>query len=174
MQTDDLDRILEPFGEDLINDLQKSLLSKGVVFGGGQSSKLSAKIRYNIRFGDPLRFELIMPEYAEAVNSGRSPSKDQGNPPPQRKKGGPPRKPGAVELALRDWIKRKGISERFAGSSFKQRVNTGAYLIARKIHRKGYKGNHFYSEVINDGRIDGLTIQLREFFKQEVVIDILK
>lgn len=190
-----LDDILEPFGVKLVDDLKDSLKERKVVFGAGGASRLSAKITYNITFGDPLLFQLIMPEYSGAVDGGRTKTKSSGKgPSKRRKKGDPERVPGLVEKEIRNWIKRKGIIESFKRKNLARRrinssratraskkkmptkraINTFAYLIARKIHREGYEGNNFYSDVINDGRVDELKKKLTEHFKQEVIIDILK
>jgi len=37
-----------------------------------------------------------------------------------------------------------------------------AFFIARKIHKQGYRGNHFFTEVINDGRQEILAQKIRQ------------
>jgi hypothetical protein len=179
------EEILEPFGEHLITDLRVSLRKKGVIYGG-QDSKLAAdrkRMRYTISTdSDPIRFGLILPEYAEALNSGRGKTKTT--------KAGSP----TLKENLEDWVSRKGIVKKFqerdlaarrVASSRKDKANIKmlsfadarsklAGLIAKKIHNRGYKGNHFYDDVINDGRLTRLKTELTNFFQKEVIIDILK
>lgn len=136
---------------------------------GPQESRLSAQIHFNIIEGpDRAVFQLIMPEYAEQRDKGRKPTSGGGN--------------GAVRENLKRWVERKGFyakTEMYqrsnaAASVKKERtINSLAYLISRKIHREGYKGNHFYSDVINDGRVEQLTKDLADMIKKDVIIEII-
>jgi hypothetical protein len=47
------------------------------------------------------------------------------------------------------------------------------YLVSRKIKNKGYKGNNFYTSVVDDGRLDKLKKDLASVLKSEVDIEII-
>jgi hypothetical protein len=58
--------------------------------------------------------------------------------------------------------------------SYEKKVEQMAYAIANKIHKVGYEGNHFYDEVINDGRMDVLINDLKELIKTDFNFEITK
>ena len=51
---------------------------------------------------------------------------------------------------------------------FDRAAKTLAFLISRKISKKGYKGNYFFTEVINDGRQEILAQQIRQQYGKEI------
>lgn len=167
---DSLDDILKQFGLELVTDVRANAARKGITTNAGQDSGFAARITHNIRGVDPVFFELIMPEHGEFLDRGRGPTR--------KGSGGKP----VLRPLIAKWAIKKGIvgrTEFYKKSKLKgrQRLEKAAdqlaYVIARKIHRKGYKARHFYSEIINDGRVDELKIKLTEHFKKEVIIDIL-
>jgi len=174
-----VDEILESFGVELVQDLQKSLVDKGVTFTGGGASKLSGRIRYEIKQNsDSVVFNLIMPDYSEFVDKGRN--------------------PGSVsregQRSISEWAKRKGIVGKFQNENlatrkkaqenarrkiktlqklpFDKALKALTFLVAIKVRKQGYKGNNFYSDVVNDGRIQAFQDQLTAAFKQKVLIEI--
>ena len=58
--------------------------------------------------------------------------------------------------------------------SYEKKVEQMAYAIANKIHKVGYEGNHFYDEVVNDGRMDKLVAELTVLLKTDINIEIKK
>ena len=44
-----------------------------------------------------------------------------------------------------------------------------AFIVSRKIKVKGYEGNEFYSDVINDGRLDELNKDVGKEIKLDIV-----
>jgi hypothetical protein len=46
------------------------------------------------------------------------------------------------------------------------------YLISRKLKQEGYKGNQFYSKVVNDGRLEEFKNRLIELIKTDIIIEI--
>jgi len=170
------------FGTGLVTDLQGSLRKKGVTFGGNDS-KLSNLIRFDIsQSKDGITFKLLMPEYGFAVDGGRGSSKSSNG--------------GKVKSNVLDWVKRKGIVGKFAKENLQARLKQQAkaknprktlkqlpfekaakqlsFLISRKIHRKGYKGNNFYSEVIDKLDINTLNKELSKVMKEQVLVQIKK
>jgi len=177
-----IENALNEFGVKLKDDLQKSLRSKGVTFGG-QDSKLSEAIRVNLNPNpNGITFQLLMPEYGFAVDGGRGSSKSSNG--------------GKVKSNVLDWVKRKGIVGKFAKENLQARLKQQAkaknprktlkqlpfekaakqlsFLISRKIHRKGYKGNNFYSEVIDKLDINTLNKELSKVMKEQVLVQIKK
>lgn len=183
--SDDIVNILDEFGTKLKEDLQQSLRDKGVTFGG-QDSKLSNKIQFEIdQKGSSVTFKLKMPEYGEAVDKGRKAANVS--------------KEGSESIS--NWAKRKGLVGKIASSSlearlkvqaeaksrnktkknwktlkkpsFEKQLKAATYLVKRKIERKGYEGNHFFSEVVEDGRIEELNKQLSEVIKTNIQIEII-
>jgi hypothetical protein len=168
------------FGTTLVTDLQGSLRTKGVTFGGNDS-KLSNLIRFDIKqTNEGITFQLLMPEYGFAVDKGRGASKSSDG--------------GKVKDNIREWVNRKGIVGKFAKENLQQRLRVQAkaknprktlkqlpfekaakqlaFLISRKIHRKGYKGNNFYSEVIDKLDLTKLNKEISQMMNKEILLQI--
>lgn len=178
-----IDEILVEFGMKLEQDLQDSLASK---MGGSYNARLSGKIKsLPIRHvGDLTEYILQMPLYGKVLDKGRGKTVNSGD--------------GSVQKGVADWVKRRALVGKYITDNLQQRLDKQAknktnrpkkplkrlafekavkqlsFLIARKIHKKGYKGNHFFSEVINDGRLEKLEKDLIEATQNEVIIEITK
>ncbi len=167
--------VIDEFGNKLVEDLKASLKKKGVMYQG-QESKLAASIRFRtLPKGDSIVFQLLMPDYAEIRDKGRKP--------------GPVSKEGKKNIG--EWGNRKGMIGKFSENELinrkkkqdeakarnknrkvwktlkKQPFNKAkeafAYVVSRKIAKKGYEGNNFFTDVINDGRIDELKKDLIDY-----------
>jgi hypothetical protein len=167
--------VIDEFGNKLVEDLRASLKKKGVMYQT-QESKLAASIRFRtLPKGDSIVFQLLMPDYAEIRDKGRKP--------------GPVSKEG--KKIIGECGNRKGMIGKFSENELinrkkkqdeakarnknrkvwktlkKQPFNKAkeafAYVVSRKIAKKGYKGNNFFTDVINDGRIDELKKDLIEY-----------
>ena len=44
------------------------------------------------------------------------------------------------------------------------------FLVRRKLQNKGYEGNYFYNEVMEDGRQEKLILDIRTALKKDVEI----
>jgi hypothetical protein len=172
--------ILDEFGTNLKEDLQKELLKKGVETNGGQNSRLGASIRFFFT-NDGQTLNLGLNDYYEAVDKGRGENKKN-----------PPITP------ILNWIKRKGIT--FELSTKRKALIKGtknktvrkglkqmslekkrlglAFGISKSIgkhgtiKRFGYHGANFFDTVVKDGRIEKLKKDLSEVCKQEIKIAI--
>lgn len=178
--SEEIDDLLTEFGTSLKDDLQQSLRDKGVTFGG-QDSKLSNSIRFTItQSGSGISFKLLMPEYGFAVDGGR--------------KAAGVSQEGQENISK--WAKRKGIVGKFANDTLQARLKRQAknksnrkkkelkkpsfekslkaltYLISRKLKSKGYEGNGFFTQVVEDGRVDEFKKKLSALIKTEVLIEI--
>jgi len=180
-----IETILEDFGEKLVNDLRAALKANNVGYGG-QDSKLAAKINYKVKQTTRgITFKLHMPDYWEFVDSGRDPG-------PVSKKGIKnigewARAKGIVgkyqDKELQERIERQNQSKQNAKKFSKQGKRDRAvrkwktlkkmpfnrakkqlaFAIASKIHKKGYEGNNFLTDTINDGRLDILATDLKDY-----------
>lgn len=183
--SEDITKILDDFGTSLKEDLQQSLRDKKVT-AGGQDSRLSKSIKFNITHSsDAISFKLTMPEYGEAVDKGRRAAWVSQEGQDNIAKWGKSR--GYVgKLADRTLAKRIGEQDRAKARnktrkkwvkpkkpSFDKQVKAFVYVVNRKLAHYGYKGNHFYSEVINDGRLDKLKEDLGAILKDNIAIEII-
>jgi len=139
-------QVLKDFGNEMQKDMRDNL-SNG---GGLASGELSQSINFSAKvMGSQYSFTLTMIDYWEAVNEGRKAGK------------APPITP------ILEWVNTKAT---FGGytppgkipirdiPNIKDRaVQRGlAYVIARKIGKKGTKGTHFFDKVVNENRMDKL------------------
>jgi hypothetical protein len=195
-----LRQILDEFGTDLKEDLQKEMIAKGIT-SNGQDSRLGASLRfyYGENNGEPV-FKLAGADYLEAVDNGREKEK----------------KPAPVP-AIFDWMKRKGIKptpEDTSKLSFRQIGNRQkkisvinniknksikkaakvkvrqrdakkaqlgmAIAISKSIGKHGtikrfdYHGADFMDKVVNSGRVQQLQVKISAFLKQDIAIEITK
>ena len=189
-----IETILEDFGEKLIKDLRAALLKEGVGYGG-QDSKLAAKINYKVKqTTSGITFQLYMPDYWEFVDRGRG----KGN---VSKAGIKKIGEGARAKNIVGQFQEKELYERqkkqiaskqrarnYSKESKRERAKRKwktlkkmpfnkakeqlAYAIASKIRAKGYEGNNFFTSTINDGRLEILAKDFREFGLDNFKFDI--
>ena len=189
-----IETILEDFGEKLVNDLRAALKAKNVGYGG-QDSKLAAKIRFRVIPKDnSISFQLLMPDYGEFVDRGRGsgPVSKKGI----EKIGEWARAKNIVgqfqEKELQQRIKKQNESKQKAKSFSKQGKRDRAvrkwktlkkmpfnkakeqlaFAIASKIRAKGYEGKNFFTDTINDGRLDILATDLKDYGLENFKFDI--
>lgn len=88
-----------------------------------------------------MTLDILLADYYKFVDMGRA----AGKMPPVSK--------------LRDWLRYPNVKDRLGINELPDmKLNGIAYLIARKIKRKGTKGNHFFTNVIEkSGIIDELS-----------------
>lgn len=189
-----IETILEDFGEKLVNDLRAALKAKNVGYGG-QDSKLAAQIRFRVVPKDnSISFQLLMPYYGEFVDRGRgsgSVSKKG-----IEKIGEWARAKGIVgkyqDKELQERIERQNQSKQKAKKFSKQGKRDRAvrkwktlkkmpfnrakkqlaFAIASKIRAKGYEGKNFFTDTINDGRLDTLATDLKDYGLENFKFDI--
>jgi hypothetical protein len=135
-------QVLEDFGNDVLGQLKSNLEKDRAIASGAlyQKMNFSATI-----MGSTFHFVLDMGvDYWEAVDKGRGATKKAG---------------GDLYGAILKWVNTKatfGGFQNVQNISDKQVQRGLAYVIARKIHKKGTKGNNFYSSVVTDARLDKL------------------
>lgn len=164
-------RALDNFIIKLKKDTQASLAKQERL----KAAKYNSSVNGNSRLWGTIKTKstvnsasMLMQDYWKYVNFGR--------------------KPGSVsergKFKIEDWIKRKGLNPSKVIDDMKaktlgrqpknktpfiQAKKQLAFIVSRKIKVKGYEGNEFYSDVINDGRVD----QLNKEVGKEVKIDIV-
>jgi hypothetical protein len=139
-------QVLEDFGNEMQEKMQNSLASGGGLASGAlsQSIKFESKI-----MGSTFVFQLSLKDYYEWVDKGRKAGKQ------------PPLK------NIIEWVNTKAtfggytppgkIPIRDIPNISDKAVQKGlAFAIARKIGKKGTKGNDFYSDAVTDARLDKL------------------
>jgi len=189
-----IETILEDFGEKLVNDLRAALKAKNVGYGG-QDSKLAAQIRFRVvPNNNGISFQLLMPDYGEFVDRGRGsgPVSKKGI----EKIGEWARAKGIVgkyqDKELQERIERQNQSKQKAKKFSKQGKRDRAvrkwktlkkmpfnrakkqlaFAIASKIRAKGYEGKNFFTDTINDGRLDTLATDLKDYGLENFKFDI--
>lgn len=187
--SDKIVKILTEFGMDTVPALQRSLkekLSQKASKYGTRNSKTNSNLSDSIKFTFPkasgsISFVISMNEYGEAVDGGRVPDKKAGTSTDRTD-------------ALIDWAKTRGVAESFRKKDLTERLSRQsktkskkklkkmpfdnaaksiAYLVSMKLKKKGFEGNHFFSEVIKDGRVEELSKKLKEVIKSDIRIEVL-
>jgi len=143
-----VDEILSQLGTRIVEQIKSDIKSKPVTTFGSVNAtgRLADSVRFEVSDGTLKVFAL---DYVYYLEHGRKPGKF------------PPREP------IIEWIKAKGLS-------FDIPINSLAFLIQRKIARKGTTifqqgGSDLISSVINRGLIDGLKSELFEAMLNEAV-----
>lgn len=148
-----VNNILTKFGKELVLALEKSLSKKKDTTG-----RLRGSIKFRMRiFGSEHQFNLLMEDYYKWVDEGRPAGK------------APPIEPPV----LLNWIKKKSSLSLGKKQKLKEyQYKSLAFYVGRKIKRFGIKPTYFYSNVINDGRIERLKKDLSAELKKEVLIEL--
>lgn len=168
-------QVLEDFGINTVARLRESIDRKGVSASGNMRQSLDYRV---LKSQDFTKFTLDFGKatYATQIDKGRGPTKRGGT--------------GAVYrniTGLQGWISQKGIAPpmtitykkktkqgiKIVAKTFKDIAEANrslAFLIARKIHREGFKASHFYSEVVTPQLLDDLKTDIRDAFKRDIII----
>lgn len=184
---DEIRKVLSEFGLKLTIDTKQSLKQKldarASKYGGRKrTSRLEASmdnqppITYK---GGVLTFRFVMNDYWDIVDGGRKASNVSED--------------GQKKIA--DWSALSGLAEKIRVSDLearKQRQSlskrkglktlkkmpfdrakkAAGYLVARSLKKKSLEPTNFFTDVINDGRLDELKERLKELVKSEIKIEI--
>jgi hypothetical protein len=176
-------RIVELFMVKLVKDTKASLVNKekqkAAKFGSSYNgnSRLWGTIKSKtIEEAGLTKVQLKMEDYYYWVDAGR--------------------KSGDVASSadISGWIKRKGLNpvkiiegmrqeardkrntkkrvSKYKPIAFKKAVEQMDYLVRRKLTAKGYTGNQFYSEVINDGRVEKLKKDYKDACGKDLLLEV--
>lgn len=163
---DPIEKYLARLGQRVVNELTAKLDQKGKVASGNLRQSIGFKV---VRRGDELAFQITADEYYQQVDKGRNPSKKKGDRP--------------LHNIIYEWIIRKGLpvgeltragaAKKFGGrkrlrSIIEQRRRGMAFAIARKIHKRGYKGSNFWSEVVNEELLAQVEKEIALMFRVQI------
>lgn len=177
------ERIVDLFLVKLVKDTKSSLLEKekakaskyGKSYNG--NTRLWGTIHANrLVKGDNTAYQLIMQDYYPFVDKGRG----AGN--------------VSRSANISSWIKRKGINpvkvisemresarekkvkkkivNQLKKPSFAQALKQMDFIVRRKLTAKGYSANYFYSQVINDGRIERLKSDYKKATGKDLILEV--
>lgn len=155
---------IDKFSQKLVNDLRANLASKDRS-DNKSANRLGASISSKVTLTPGgVIYQLMMNDYWYWVNYGRDSA------------------PIAEQAKIKDWIRRKGIDPRdrinawreahrnrtvkkkrvetLKPVSYKSAIQQFEYVVRRKIKNKGFEGNNFFSEVVDDGRLDILNAKI--------------
>lgn len=184
---DEIRKVLSEFGLKLTIDTKQSLKQKldarASKYGGRKrTSRLEASmdnqppITYK---GGVLTFRFVMNDYWDIVDGGRKASNVSED--------------GQKKIA--DWSALSGLAEKIRVSDlevrkqkqslskrkglktlkkmpFDRAKKAAGYLVARSLKKKSLEPTNFFTDVINDGRLDELKERLKELVKSEIKIEI--
>jgi len=184
-------KILEEFGEQLVKDTELSLKQKhgGAANNGTQSTGLAESIDFSVKEkGDGFVFSFYMNDYWVNLQYGRG-----------KTKVGKSQKEFkdtlAGKLYYSDWYSSKGLnpqdivlrnyldklknpskSKGLKSLTFKKAKKAFAIMVAKSIHKKGWKryphGSDFFGQVVEDGRFYDLGLKLSEIYGKEILFDL--
>jgi hypothetical protein len=163
---DTLEDLLKEWAELKTRELEQSLLNSNSPISGRASLSLlqSLSALPITTRGNDVIARIQANDYYQYVDGGRGPTRNKGN--------------GGLQLAIQDWIASKGIQVRQSASESGQTViernKSLAYVIARKIHRRGFKGNKFFSKVINDATFDELGEYLASAMGEKIALSVVQ
>lgn len=150
----DLLRVIQNWGEQLAAQMRINLLQNKAV----ASKRLLGSIA-SIPQPTPQGFNIKveMENYWQWVENGRPPTSSKG--------GG---KPLYKELEM--WIAEKNIKDKFGNKypSRKAEIKSLAYVIARKIHQKGYKKRPFVEPALQKVTVDILVDRIEKYIADSI------
>lgn len=192
---DKINKALTEFGKKLNDDTRKSLnesLYKRAVetvsksnFKDKKVKKVTSRLEASIK-PEPIEFKsgiitfkLTMNDYWRLVDEGR--------------KAGSVSEEGQNKIA--QWSDTRGLAEKIRISDLENRKQkqslskrkglktlkkmpfdrakkAAGYLVARSLKKKSLEPTHFFTDVINDGRLEELKERLKELVKSEIKIEI--
>ena len=183
---DEIRKVLSEFGLNLTIDTKQSLKQKldarASKYGGRKrTSRLeaSAKALPVTYQGGVLTLKFEMNDYWDIVDGGRKASNVSED--------------GQKKIA--DWSALSGLAEKIRISDLETRKQkqslskrkglktlkkmpfdrakkAAGYLVARSLKKKSLEPTNFFTDVINDGRLDELKERLKELVKAEIKIEI--
>lgn len=129
-------KALNKFGKDVVIRAATLLQTRKRGFDTG---KLFKSLDHDLQVAaNSISLKFKMEDYGLAIDKGRGKSGSGGS--------------GALFPKILAWVKRKGLRPRDSKGKFKawknkeQQQRGIAFVVTRKIHRFGYKGNNFFTD----------------------------
>lgn len=150
-------KALETYGDIFIKKYKASLEKNGRRATGNLLNSIVA----NVRVGDNnIQVILSLADYYQWIEDGRPPTTGSGD--------------GRLEAEILEWIKAKPILPREQNGKLPTEQQL-AFLIARKIHREGFKGTHDlmqtkyemegFEEIIKQALIQDFKAEFKDLLK---------
>jgi len=150
-------KALNKFGKDVVIRAATLLQTRK---RGIDTGKLFKSLDHDLQVAaNSISLKFKMEEYGLAIDGGRSKSGSGGG--------------GVLYPKILDWVKRKGLRPRDSKGKFKAWTNKEqqqrgiAFVVTRKIHRFGYKGNNFFKDAF-ESQFKKLPKQLEKTFALDV------
>ncbi len=156
---------IERFGNIFVNAAKRNLAQAGANASGALSASIAFKVTI---MGQRYRFQILAEDYWVFVDGGRGRTKAGGG--------------GAVRKSIggqQGWISLKGlpvvaIMRKITGRtmSTKEANKALTFLITRKIHKKGFKGNKFMTSVLNPRSMEKFRAEISRSLRRDVELEI--
>jgi len=163
--TNSVGRVLARFGKLFVDASKRNLKQADANASGALSASISFKVTI---MGQRYVFKILAEDYWIYVDKGRGATRAGGGGVVQKKIGGP-----------QGWISQKGLNvvqimKEITGRTMDTKTANKqlAFLIARKIHEKGFKGNKFMSSVINQASLQRFRREVSKALKRDVELEI--
>ena len=168
-----ISKLLYEFGDETVRLLRESIEKEKAV----ATRNLKQSIVYEVKIlGSEFVFVLKMADYWKWVDQGRAPSSGSEG--------------GVVKPKIYEWIRRKRDLQAIVGKmadAYKSKhpgtkknrtklkimaTKSLSFLISRKIHKKGYSGKRFYSNVMTPSYLESFKDHFRKTLKRDVSVAI--
>lgn len=153
-QGDKFLRIVQNWGQEIIENMRNNLRKHNALASKNLYQQIEAMPSFTPQ-GANLKINML--EYWEWVDQGRPPTKSntKGNP--------------TLQQSLEEWIRFKGIQVRTSSNqNLESRIKSLAFVIARKIHSKGYKAKPFVTPAITKETLQTLSDRLGQYISDSI------
>lgn len=174
MPQNELDKLIETFGEKFAKDLNRSL-NTALKFGGSknvQEAAIHFEPKYTVN-DSQISIEIVASDtYWKFIEYGRKPGKM----PPSSKlgkkwqvsQGIDPRK-ALYEISIK---KGKQLNKPKKILSYDKASKQFAFIVARSIGKKGLKPRPYLDRVVNDGRLTDLAEDIAKVLSKNITIEL--
>lgn len=155
--------VLDKFGGYIVETLHKNL---GIHRATGD---LATSITFDVQnLGTSFRFRLSLLDYYKYIDEGRKPG-GKFPPPPVILEWMGYKRLQVADKSVKSIVRTKGAHKTAAAISI-SKTKSLAYLIGRKIAKKGIAPTNFYSSVVNDELLNNLRSDLSKAFKRDIIV----
>lgn len=145
MAFDNIIKVLEDIGQHVIESFKADVEKKNGSASGSMVSSTMAEITIT---DQKITLTVSTVPYFQYADEGRGKTVNNG--------------PGEVKKKIRKWIDQKGITP--SRGTTKDQL---AFLMARKIHREGFKGKYYRRDIITDSIQQNADLLLADAIKKD-------
>ena len=150
MELSKFNKVLEEYQQEFEKTLEKNLKEHGRVASGNLIKSITVHSKYT---NQDVTVILDSADYLKQVSEGRKPSGSGGN--------------GQLKEKIKIWIEQKNILPRPDNLGKVPTKDQLAFLIARKIHKEGYKGSDDLTMTV-DSINDKYIVKLQEALNEDI------